>query len=102
MIAGGAANCNGIRSAAPDYLIGRLRRGRLHRLEAVGDRGRNHVAGHVDHVRHMSRMRSTPSTIAIPSAGMFTIAITIIRSGIKPPRIPATPMAVTHRHHRDD
>src|ERR1043166_5336264 len=45
-------------------------------------------------VRHMSRIRSTPRMMAIPSAGTPTVASTTIRSGSEPPGTPAAPTAV--------
>src|SRR5439155_2955209 len=45
-------------------------------------------------VRHMSRIRSTPRMIAIPSAGTPTVASTTMRSGSEPPGTPAAPTAV--------
>src|SRR2546426_486900 len=45
-------------------------------------------------VRHISRMRSTPRMIAIPSAGTPTVASTTIKRGSEPPGTPAAPTAV--------
>src|SRR2546429_1676051 len=42
----------------------------------------------------MSRIRSTPRMIAIPSGGTPTVASTTMRSGSEPPGTPAAPTAV--------
>src|SRR5687768_7446671 len=68
-------------------------------FQTPSERATNAVAVRSPHtftvVRDMSRMRSTPRMIAMPSGGTPNIARMPTRSGIDPPGTPAAPTAVS-------